>query len=509
MAEYSVGQGQAYAEGYVMKYISTRNKNKTVSGAEAIAMGISDEGGLFVPESFPKITKADRDKMAAMSYAERTAYVLSKYLDEFTYDEILEMVNKAYSRFDSDEVAPVVKLDDSLFVLELFHGPTYAFKDLALTLLPYLLTASKSKIGDSSSTLILVATSGDTGKAALEGFKDVDKTKIMVFYPSDGVSDMQKMQMITQEGSNVEVVGIKGNFDDAQTAVKRVFTDAKVKAELKKRNIELSSANSINWGRLAPQIAYYISSYIDLVSSEEISDGDKINFVVPTGNFGDILAGYYAYKMGLPINKLIVASNKNKILSDFFHEGVYDVKRDFYKTASPSMDILISSNLERLIFEATGRNGKEVVKLYDDLKENKKFVFDVSKIDEVFASGWADEEETADAIHDTVDEYGYTTDTHTAVAMSVYYDYIDETADETVTVVLSTANPYKFPLFVYNSVTGKNKKLDAFKAAELLEAEIEIDRPDGLKNLKDKKVLHDKVVEKREIENEVLKFAEK
>ena len=288
-----------------------------------------------------------------------------------------------------------------------------------------------------------------------------------------------------------------------------MFTDAKVKAELKKRNIELSSANSINWGRLAPQIAYYISSYIDLVSSEEISDGDKINFVVPTGNFGDILAGYYAYKMGLPINKLIVASNKNKILSDFFHEGVYDVKRDFYKTASPSMDILISSNLERLIFEAAGRNDKEVVKLYDDLKENKKFVFDVSKIDEVFASGWADEEETADAIFETAEEYGYTTDTHTAVAMSVYYDYIDETADETVTVVLSTANPYKFPLFVYNSVTGKNKKLDAFKAAELLEAEIEIDRPDGLKNLKDKKVLHDKVVEKREIENEVLKFAEK
>ena len=338
-----------------MKYVSTRDRMRTYSGAEAIVKGISDDGGLIVPSSFPVLDDAKMDALLGMDYPERAASVLAEYLDEFSYDELLGYARKAYSRFDGDDPCPLVKVDDGLYMLELWHGPTYAFKDMALTLLPYLMVASKKKLGDGSRTLILVATSGDTGKAALEGFRDVEGTEIIVFYPADGVSVMQKRQMLTQQGENVHVAGIKGNFDDAQTAVKKVFTDPEVIEKLKAHGIEMSSANSINWGRLAPQIAYYISAYCDLVTSGEIERGDKVNFVVPTGNFGNILAGYYAYRMGLPVHKLIVASNANNILTDFFNTGSYDVKRKFYKTMSPSMDILVSSNLERLLFEVTGR----------------------------------------------------------------------------------------------------------------------------------------------------------
>ncbi|MGN0795722.1 MAG: threonine synthase [Christensenellales bacterium] len=490
-----------------MNYISTRNVRAIVNSPEAIIKGISEDGGLFVPSDFPILYEADFAKMADMEYYERSAFVLGKFLDEFTSDELLQMTKAAYSRFDSEETAPVVKLDDNLFVLELFHGPTYAFKDIALTLLPHLMTKSKEKLGDKSKTLILVATSGDTGKAALEGFKDVDGTAIIVFYPSEGVSDMQKLQMMTQEGKNVKVVGIKGNFDDAQTAVKKVFTDSEIAKSLLAEGIKLSSANSINWGRLAPQIAYYVSTYVDLLYSDEIKAGDKINFVVPTGNFGNILAGYYAYKMGVPVGRLILASNQNKILTDFFHEGKYDANREFFKSVSPSMDILISSNLERLIFEATGRNDEAVKKLYQELSNGKKFEFDVSKIDEIFGAGWATEEETKEAISDTLEEYDYPVDTHTAVAMSVYYDYKEETEDKTATVVVSTASPYKFPLDVYNAIHHSNKKMDAFKAAQLLEEEISMDEPDGLKSLQTKKVLHDTVIEKDKIAEEVLNFA--
>ena len=490
-----------------MKYISTRNVKATVNSPEAIIKGISEDGGLFVPSDFPILSEADFAKMADMEYYERSAFVLGKFLDEFTSDELLKMTKAAYSRFDSKETAPVVKLDDNLFVLELFHGPTYAFKDIALTLLPHLMTKSKEKLADKSKTLILVATSGDTGKAALEGFKDVDGTAIIVFYPSDGVSDMQKLQMMTQEGKNVKVVGIKGNFDDAQTAVKKVFTDPEIAKLLLDEGIKLSSANSINWGRLAPQIAYYVSTYVDLVSSDEIEMGDKINFVVPTGNFGNILAGYYAYKMGVPVGRLILASNQNNVLTDFFHKGKYDADRKFFKSISPSMDILISSNLERLIFEAADRNDETVKKLYKDLTDGKSFEFDVSKIDEIFGAGWANEDETKDAIADTLDEYDYPIDTHTAVAMSVYNDYQDETDDENATVVVSTASPYKFPLDVYNAIHHSDKKMDAFKAAQMLEEEISMDEPDGLKTLQTKKVLHDAVIEKDHIAEEVLKFA--
>lgn len=304
-----------------MKYLSTRDSSKVYTAAEAIVKGISDDGGLIVPSSFPIIDGKLLDKLCDMDYPERAATVLGMYLEEFSYDELLDYARKAYSRFDGDDPCPLVKVEDGLYMLELWHGPTFAFKDMALTLLPYLLVASKKKLGDNGKTLILVATSGDTGKAALEGFRDVEGTEIIVFYPAKGVSAMQKLQMTTQQGGNVHVAGINGNFDDAQTAVKAIFTDKEVIDKLKSHGIEMSSANSINWGRLAPQIAYYVSAYCDLLTSGEINKGDKINFVVPTGNFGNILAGYYAYRMGIPVGKLIVASNANNILSDFFNTG--------------------------------------------------------------------------------------------------------------------------------------------------------------------------------------------
>ena len=324
-----------------MKYISTRNKEIKVTSAQAIVSGLSKDGGLFVPETFPKLEKKDFDELISMSYPERAAKVLSMYLDDYSYEELLDYATKAYSRFYGEDPCPLVNVDDGLYVLELWHGPTCAFKDMALTMLPHLLSAARKKTGESSKTLILVATSGDTGKAALEGFRDVDGTDIIVFYPSEGVSDMQKLQMMTQEGENVFVCAIEGNFDDAQSAVKTIFNDKDMQDKLLANGYKLSSANSINWGRLAPQIAYYVSSYCDMISSGKIQYGDKVNFCVPSGNFGNILAAYYASLMGVGVNKLICASNVNNVLTDFFNTGEYNIHRDFHKTVSPSMDILI------------------------------------------------------------------------------------------------------------------------------------------------------------------------
>jgi threonine synthase len=489
-----------------MKYVSTRNSKIGVSAAEAIVKGISDDGGLFVPSSFPHLSGEKIEELCGLDYPERCAFILSLYLEEFSREELLEYAQKAYSRFDGDP-CPVVKIEDGLFVAELWHGPTFAFKDMALTLLPYLLTASKKKLGAEGKTLILVATSGDTGKAALEGFKNVDGTEIIVFYPISGVAEMQRLQMVTQEGGNVHVAGIKGNFDDAQTAVKRIFNDRQIKEKLAKKGIEMSSANSINWGRLAPQIAYYFSSYCDLVSSGEIQNGDKINFAVPTGNFGNVLAAYYAHRMGLPVNKLIVASNANNILTDFFEKGVYDVNRDFYKTMSPSMDILVSSNLERFIFELLKRDDGAVRKLYSNLKENGSFEIDVAKLDsEVFVAGWADEEETKDAIHTFFDLDDYVFDTHTAVAASVYNEYSVETDDETPTVIISTASPYKFAADVYNALSG-GKERDTYKAMSKLQLATALDCPEGIYYLKDKREIHNTVIESADTAKAVLDFA--
>ncbi len=490
-----------------MKYTCTRNSKIEISASEAIVKGISDDGGLFVPSSFPILSLADIENLIPLDYPERAAKILSMYMDEFSFEELLGYAKRAYNRFDDDAVCPLVKVEDGLYMLELWHGPTCAFKDIALTILPYLLTASKKKLGIHEQTLVLTATSGDTGKAALEGFKDVDGTHVAVFYPVSGVSEMQRLQMVTQEGGNVHVFGIKGNFDDAQAAVKRVFNDKETIDALKAKGIAMSSANSINWGRLAPQIAYYISAYCDLVDSGEIELGDKINFAVPTGNFGDVLAGYYAYRMGLPVEKFIVASNANNALTDFFNDGVYDINRVFYKTMSPSMDILVSSNLERLIYEIYDRDDEKVRKLYDSLKKTGRFEidFDEVKLDN-FVAGWADEEDTKNAISTFFDLDDYIMDTHTAVAASVYNDYSCETDDETPTVVLSTANPYKFPIDVLGAIGSRER--DSYKAVVKLYNLTALECPDCILELEDAKEIHTKVIDRTEVKKTVLEVAD-
>ncbi len=495
-----------------MNYISTRNKEIKCTSAQAIVNGLASDGGLFVPESFPVLSKEDFDTLIQMSYPERVAFVLAKYLEDYTYEELLEFSQQAYGRFYGDDPCPLVNIDDNVYVLELWHGPTCAFKDMALTMLPHLLSAARKKVGESDRTLILVATSGDTGKAALEGFKDVEGTDIIVFYPSDGVSDMQKLQMMTQEGSNVFVCAIKGNFDDAQSAVKRIFADKDMADKLKAAGYKLSSANSINWGRLAPQIAYYVSSYCDLLSYGKIQLGDKVNFCVPSGNFGNILAGYYASKMGVGVNKLICASNMNNILTDFFTSGEYNTNREFYKTMSPSMDILISSNLERLLFEFCGRDDKLMAERMASLKQNGKYSIskeELLALKQVFEVGYATEEETQATIDNTLDMYDYLMDTHTGVAMSVFNDYVAQTQDEdTPSVVVSTANAYKFPCDVYSSLTGSYVE-DAFKAAKKLESYSGEEVPVPLRDLDKKQVRFDKVIDKSQIENEVLEYVKK
>ncbi len=494
-----------------MQYVSTREKSTIVSSAEAIVKGLSEDGGLFVPSEFPAISSKELEQMTDMEYSERAAFVLSKFLSDFTLEELNDYTKKAYSRFYGDDPCPLVAIDDKTYILELWHGPTCAFKDMALTLLPHLMVASRKKVGEKNKTLILVATSGDTGKAALEGFKDVEGCEIIVFYPSEGVSDMQKLQMQTQTGNNVYVCAIKGNFDDAQSAVKVIFNDENVKAQLLEQGYKLSSANSINWGRLVPQIAYYVSSYVDLLASNEIKMGEKINFCVPSGNFGNILAGYYAMRMGVPIGKLICASNKNRVLTDFFASGKYDTNREFYKTMSPSMDILISSNLERLLFEISGRNDKYVASLMNDLKTKGCYQIDFEKLKanaSNFEGGFSDEEMTMDTIENFYDENDYLLDTHTAVAVDVYVDYTIESGDKTKTVIVSTASPYKFPQDVYNALTGEFVN-DSIKAADMLEEYTGMEIPEPLQGLQSRVVRFKDVIEKDKIKEAVLNCLKK
>lgn len=492
-----------------MKYISTRNKSIKVTSAEAIVSGLSKDGGLFVPEVFPRLTAEDFEELTAMSYPERAAKVLSLYLEDYTYNELLDYATKAYSRFYGDDPCPLVNVDENLYVLELWHGPTCAFKDMALTMLPYLLSAARKKTGEDSRTLILVATSGDTGKAALEGFKDVEGTDIIVFYPSEGVSDMQKLQMMTQQGSNVYVCAINGNFDDAQSAVKTIFNDKDMQAKLLADGYKLSSANSINWGRLAPQIAYYVSSYCDLLASGKIKLGDKVNFCVPSGNFGNILAAYYASLMGVGVNKLICASNVNNVLTDFFTSGTYDVHRQFHKTMSPSMDILISSNLERLLFEFSGRDDKLMSERMDKLKKDGKYSVtpaELAQLRKIFEVGYATEEDTKEVIDNCLEAYDYLMDTHTAVAMSVFDDYLEASGDEdTPSVVVSTANAYKFPCDVYEAVSGERID-DAQKATKKLSSFTGEEVPEPLRDLDKREVRFKNVIDKSKIADEVLKY---
>lgn len=491
-----------------MNYVSTRNKALNVSASKAIASGIAPDGGLFCPTEIPKISEAELEKLMKLDYKGRSAFVLSKFLTDFTLEELTEYCGKAYAdeKFGSSNTAPVVKLSEGKNILELWHGPTCAFKDMALQILPYLLTASLKKTGETRTACILVATSGDTGKAALDGFADVEGTKIMVYYPVDGVSPMQKLQMTTQEGKNVEVVAIHGNFDDAQSAVKKIFTDKDTAEKMNSNGMMFSSANSINWGRLAPQIAYYVSAYCDMVNAGTIKNGEKINICVPTGNFGNILAGYFAKQMGIPVNKFICASNKNNVLTDFLKDGgTYNRNRPFYTTDSPSMDILISSNLERLLFYVSGQNDKMVAELMDKLSKDGKYTVSAElyeKISSDFDAGYCDDEQTAKTINKLWNDEKYLADTHTAVAVKVYEDYCERTGDKTPTVIASTASPFKFCRAVVEALGGTLEK-DDITQLDVLNKMTGAPKPQPLASLEGKKPRFDRVIDKEEILNTI------
>jgi len=496
-----------------MLYESTRGQFRKVSSAEAITRGIAPDGGLFVPGEIKQISAESLAELAGMDYQHKAVFILKEFLSDFTEQELQACVAAAYgrNRFDTPDIAPLHQLDSSLYVLELWHGPTSAFKDMALQILPHLLTKAAAKTGEKSTIVILVATSGDTGKAALEGFKDVPGTRIIVFYPQEGVSRMQQLQMITQEGGNVAVVAVKGNFDDAQTGVKNIFGDEAFNTELHQHNYTLSSANSINWGRLVPQIVYYFSSYLDLVATGGINQGDKINFVVPTGNFGNILAAFYAREMGLPVNKLICAANANNVLTDFIRTGIYNRNRPFHKTLSPSMDILISSNLERLIYHLSGRDPVKVRGWMSDLKLKGVYQVDEATkqgIDNIFWSASADDQETLATISKIYQRYGYLVDPHTAVALSVYEQYMGATGDATTTVVASTASPFKFNTSVARAVLGEEavKGQDEFTLLKKLAEKSGTVIPQGLKDLDRKPVLFQEATGKNQMKETVRKI---
>ena len=474
-----------------MYYKSTRDSGVNKSSAEAIVQGISSDGGLFVPSEIPEISMDEIVRLGDMSYSERAAYIFAKYLTDFTETEIRYCTDNAYNdkKFATENISEISHLFDGTYILELWHGPTCAFKDMALQILPYLLTTSAKKINIDKKIVILVATSGDTGKAALEGFADVPGTQIMVFYPEDGVSPMQKRQMTTQDGGNVAVCGINGNFDDCQNGVKSIFTNNNIKSKLEANKMMFSSANSINWGRLAPQIIYYISAYATLVKDEELKAGDKINIVVPTGNFGNILAAYYAKLMGIPIDKLICASNENKVLFDFFRTGVYDKNRDFVLTTSPSMDILISSNLERLIYLIAGEDSDRTRALMEELRSGGRYEIsaDMKAGLADFLGGYASEEETAEEIGRIYEKTGYVMDTHTAVASHVCRKLCDGGKK---CVIASTASPYKFVKSVMTAIDRSYEGKDEFALLETLRDVSKTPMPQAIKDILEADIIH-------------------
>ena len=493
-----------------MKYYSTRDKSLRYDAAEAVKMGLSRDGGLLTPTEIPQIDEAFLNSLVHAWYQERAAKIMGLYLTDYTQDELMTFAENAYGtdKFDTDAVAPVRTVDETTHCLELWHGPTSAFKDMALQMLPQLLSAALRKTGEDKTVCILVATSGDTGKAAMEGFADVPQTKILVFYPKDGVSKVQKTQMVTQDGANVGVCAVVGNFDDAQAGVKRIFSDEKMRATLAERGYFLSSANSINWGRILPQVVYYISAYCDLVRDGEIKMGGKVNFCVPTGNFGDILAAYYAKRMGLPVGKLICASNCNDVLTDFLRTGVYDRNRPFHTTMSPSMDILVSSNLERLLFDLSGENDAEVKGYMEALAKDGRYeVSDAIKtaLKEQYWGGFCDEDGTAATIAEYYKEQGYLIDTHTAVAANVMEQYRKATGDETVTVFVSTASPYKFCNHVLTAI-GETPAGDGVELLDQLNSVSGVTVPRRLAALKGKQRRFDMTAEKQDMDNVVLDF---
>ncbi|SHH51294.1 threonine synthase [Sporobacter termitidis DSM 10068] len=475
-----------------MQYRSTRDKSIKMTSAQAIAQGLSRDGGLFVPESFPFFPTGMLERMTVLPYVERAVTIMKLFLDDFTENELRDYAAKAYGypNFDHRDVAPVVKTAEHTSFLELWHGPTCAFKDVALQMLPHLLSASLDKTGETKDACVLVATSGDTGKAALEGFCDVPRTKIMVFYPEDGVSDVQKLQMTTQQGGNVGVAAVTGNFDDAQTGVKKIFSDEKMRERLNARGYFLSSANSINWGRLLPQMAYYVSAYCDMVKSGDIAMGDNINFCVPTGNFGNILAGYYAKKIGLPIGRLICASNCNDVLTEFIETGVYNRNRAFMTTISPSMDILVSSNLERLLFDLSGGDDARVASYMKALPDEGRYTVSgeiMNGVKSHFSCGRCSDAETKATIREMYKKEHYLIDTHTAVAYNVLQSYRSKTGDMTKTVVVSTASPFKFCDSVLEAL-GENTTLSGLDLIDRLATFTGVRAPEPLRTLRGKAV---------------------
>lgn len=477
------------------KFRSTRGSERELTGAQAIIQGLAEDKGLFVPTELPKLPFEIED-MIGKSYQEIAFQIISAFFDDYTAEEMHHCIDGAYdAKFEAEDIAPLVEAGGAYF-LELYHGKTAAFKDMALSILPYLLTTAMKKENEDKKICILTATSGDTGKAALEGFADVPGTEIIVFFPNQGVSQVQERQMITQEGANTHVYAINGNFDDAQTGVKKIFNDEAFAEKLAAAGCKLSSANSINIGRLVPQVAYYVYSYIKLVERGVLKNGEPMNIVVPTGNFGNILAGYYAKQMGIPVHKFICASNENKVLTDFINTGVYDIKRDFYLTNTPSMDILISSNLERLLYHLSGGNGAEIKGLMEQLDTAKEY--EVSeRIKEglsEFYGGYADVAATNEAVGTMYRQHHYLMDTHTAVAYKVYEDYREKTGDTTPTVIASTASAYKFAESVAKSI-GMGEEENGFRYVEALAAETGVRVPKGLKDLDKKEIRHTGVID--------------
>ena len=490
-------------------YASTRNAEEKVTASQAILKGLAGEGGLFVPTAIPALD-IDLDDLAKMTYQETAYAVMSRFLTDFTEEELKNCINAAYdSKFDTEEIAPLVSADGAYY-LELFHGSTIAFKDMALSILPHLLITAARKNQVKNDIVILTATSGDTGKAALAGFADVKGTKIIVFYPKHGVSPIQEKQMVTQKGDNTFVVGINGNFDQAQTGVKKMFSDAKLAKVMDAAGYQFSSANSINIGRLVPQIVYYVYAYAKLYANGEIKKGEKINVVVPTGNFGNILAAFYAKNMGLPIAKLICASNENRVLYDFFSTGTYDKNREFILTSSPSMDILISSNLERLIYRIAGDDAAKNEAFMKALSSEGKYEITAEMKEQLkdFYGNYTTEAETAEVIKDLYEKTGYVIDTHTAVAAGVYHKYLKETNDtDTKTVIASTASPYKFTRSVMDAID--KEKYDSMTDFELVDELSRISNvkvPQAIEDIRSAKVLHDTVCEVDEMESVVKKF---
>ena len=502
-----------------MRYISTRSKIKPISSAQAILQGLAADGGLFVPEKIPKVTLEEIDELKNKTYEQLSAWLLGKYLTDYTPDELGECTELAYNWFDNSARVPVAILIQDpknpvapVGNIELWHGPTSAFKDIALQMLPHLMRMALKKVGETKEILILVATSGDTGKAALAGFADVPQTKVMVFYPNGGISKIQRLQMATQIGKNVNVTAVRGNFDDAQTGVKKIFSDKKIRNQLAKIGVKLSSANSINWGRLVPQIAYYFSGYVELIKANQIKLGDQVIISVPTGNFGNILAAYYAFRMGLPVKKLICASNMNNVLTEFFATGTYNRNRNFFKTITPSMDILISSNLERLLYHESGGDFKLINQYMGELNIRGKYVIDKSlkaRLDKIFHAEYVTEDETKIFIKRVYDSFKYLLDTHSAVSIAALSKYRGRTKDFTPVLSAATASPYKFTGAVLSALEQSIDGVDDLAQLDMLNNLTNVKIPKNLSALSTAKILHEDVCDKDEMAQRVLDFAAK